>query len=249
MAALFAMTSASAQDNDNDKRFFNHLAVGVSAATTGIGVDVAMPICNYVDVRAGLSVFPKIKADADLDLGFNGGDYSGYNIPDEIEAEVKTGFTNGKILFDLYPGKSSIFHITVGAFFGSSQIVEVYNKEDGALKSIYDFNKAYPSQKIGVELGDYFLEPDAQGNMNACIKTASFKPYVGIGFGRSVPRKNRLGFSFEMGCQFWGSPKVYCNGEELSDEKLDSDSGDIAKVLSKITVYPVISFRLSGRIF
>ena len=38
----FAVTGASAQD-DNDKNLFNHLSVGVTAGTPGIGADVACP--------------------------------------------------------------------------------------------------------------------------------------------------------------------------------------------------------------
>ena len=48
---------------------------------------------------------------------------------------------------------------------------------------------------------------------------------------------------------FWGTPKIYCNGDELTNEDLGSDSGDVVEVLSKLKIYPVINFRLCGRIF
>ena len=108
-------------------------------------------------------------------------------------------------------------------------------------------NKDNPGNEMGSELGDYRLTPDDKGNISAEIKTASFKPYIGLGIGRAVPKK-RIGFMFEAGVQFWGSPKLYCNGDRLTEDDFNGEDGGLMKTLSKITVYPVINFRLCGRI-
>ena len=83
------------------------------------------------------------------------------------------------------------------------------------------------------------------------LKELNDNPYVGIGLGRAVP-KGRLGFQFDAGVQFWGTPKVYIDGangkEQLTEEDTNGDDGGAIKTLSKITVYPCISFRLVGRI-
>lgn len=242
--AIFTMTNAAAQDKDS--RLFNHLSVGANIGTTGFGLDVAMPAGNYVQVRAGFAVFPKIKVNTDLDLDIESA--NGYGGNTTVEIEGKTGFTNGKLLFDIFPFKSSSIHLTVGTYFGASKIVDAYNKEEGALKNVADWNANNPDNKIGVALGDYLLEPDANGNISAQIKTKAFKPYIGLGFGRAVPKKNRIGFMTELGVQFWGAPKVYCNGEELTDDKVGGDAGGVIKTLSKVSVFPVINFRLCGRI-
>ncbi|MDO4159905.1 MAG: hypothetical protein Q4D41_05580 [Prevotellaceae bacterium] len=244
LVALFTATSANAQDED--KNFLNHLSVGVNVGTPGYGIDVAVPLGNYFQIRGGIAILPDISVNTDLDV--NMASVTGLDIPNSVEIEAKTGFTNGKVLVDIFPFKRSSFHITAGAYFGSSEIVKAYNKEDGLLQDIATYNAAYPNNKIGYELGDYLLTPDENGNINAKIKTASFKPYLGIGFGRAVPKK-RIGFMFELGCQFWGSPKIYCNNDELTEEDFDGDGGDIVKTLSKISVYPVLNFRLCGRIF
>lgn len=251
MSLAMAFTASCAYAQEGDRNCFNHLSVGLSVGTTGIGIDVATPICNYVQVRAGVDFMPNIKINTDLDI--EAPSVPGYNVPENIDVEGKIGFTNGKLLFDIYPFKRSAWHVTAGAYFGSSKIIKAYNKEDGLLLDLAKYNNdveagLLPGQdKIGVELGDYLLEPDDNGNVNAYIKTASFKPYLGIGYGRAVPRK-RLGFMFDLGVQFWGSPKIYCNDHELKETDVDSDSGDFIKTLSKITVYPVINFRLCGRI-
>ena len=238
-------------DEEEDKNIFNHMSIGLNVGTPGIGIDVAMPICNYVQVRAGVSFVPNIKFDIDLDI--NAPDIEGYEIPDEIEVEAKVGFVNGKLLFDVYPFRRSSFFITAGAYFGSSKVIKAHNKEDGLLKDLANYNNdvdngVITGDKVGVELGDYLLEPDDNGNLDACIKTASFKPYLGLGFGRAVPKTKRVGFMFELGCQFWGTPKVYCNDIRIHEGDIDGDGG-IMKTISKIKVYPVLNFRICGKIF
>lgn len=251
VSLAMAFTTVGAQAQGSDRNCFNHLAVGVSVGTTGIGIDVATPICNYVQVRAGVDFVPNIKFDTDLDI--DAPSVAGYDIPNEIEVEGKVGFTNGKLLFDVYPFKKSSWHITAGAYFGSSKIIKAYNKQDGLLRDLANYNNDVEAgllpgmEKVGVELGDYLLEPDDDGNVNAYIKTASFKPYLGLGYGRAVPKK-RLGFMFDLGVQFWGTPKVYCNDHRLTEDDVDGEDGGIMKTLSKIKVYPVINFRLCGRI-
>lgn len=254
IALMMFAISANAQDEENqskDKNFFNHLSVGLNVGTPGIGIDVAMPICDYVQVRAGVSFIPSIKFSTDLDI--TSPEVQGYNIPEEVEVEGKVGFTNGKLLFDIYPFKNCGFFVSAGAYFGSSKPVKAYNKQDGILQAVSDYNNAVEDRKInaskiGAELGDYLLEPDDDGNVNAYIKTSSFKPYLGIGYGRAVPKK-RVGFMVELGVQFWGSPKVYCEDHKLEESDVDGDGGDILKTISKITVYPTLNFRICGRIF
>ena len=93
------------------------------------------------------------------------------------------------------------------------------------------------------------------------IEVAGFRPYLGLGFGRAVPKK-RIGCQFDMGVQFWGRPDViapmynksaYPSKSGYTEGKLDKasvsgDDGGFIKTLSKITVYPVLNFRLVGRI-
>jgi hypothetical protein len=112
---------------------------------------------------------------------------------------------------------------------------------------------------IGAEMGDYFVTPSPaeQGNFKAYAKVNSFRPYLGIGFGRAVP-KNRIGCQFDLGVQFWGKPDVYVPvydeaTKQFIDEKIDgdragNDAGKVLKTISKISVYPVLNFRLVGRI-
>lgn len=103
-------------------------------------------------------------------------------------------------------------------------------------------------QQKGLDLGNYLLTLDSCGNVDAMLKVASFRPYLGVGFGRAVPAKPRFAFNFDMGVQFWGTPKVSLHDHQLTESDTDSDSGEVLKYLSKAMVYPQINFRIVGRI-
>lgn len=262
-AAFIAMASASAQ---TDTRLFNHLSVGLDVGTTGIGADVAMPCTRFLEIQAGFSIMPKITystnvhpnltmyrdaASVEQSLGL-----------DEVPIQGKLNMVNGKFLFNVYPFPLNSLHLTVGAYFGKGDIIEVYNKQDGQLNAINQANQAIDEyntvaravgleeqERIGLKLGDYLLEPDAQGNAKATLKTNSFKPYVGIGYGRAVP-KGRIGFKVDLGILIWGSPDVIDhNGESLMKHDFEGKDGGAFRVISKFKVYPVLNLRLCGRIF
>lgn len=201
--------------------------------------------------------------------------YPGGNLPEKMEIEGKLKNTTGHVLIDLYPGGGS-FHFTVGAYFGPDEIISVYNKEEGFMKPITTYNEAianaalYPNvqqvvnqynlKMIGGELGDYFVTPNPaeKGDVKAYAKVKGFRPYVGLGFGRAVPKK-RIGCQFDLGVQFWGSPEIYVptydkaagtyQSEKIDGDKAGDDAGKVLKTVSKVSVYPVLNFRLVGRIF
>ena len=82
------------------------------------------------------------------------------------------------------------------------------------------------------------------------MKVNNFRPYLGLGFGRLIP-KNRIGFRFEMGVQFHGKPKVYADGVNADDllNQLDEEaSDDITKIMNDFKVWPVIKLSFRGRI-
>lgn len=198
-------------------------------------------------------------------------------LPNSMDVEGKLTNTTFHFLVDIYPFKNSGFHATVGFYAGGKELISVYNKDAGFLKPITQWNNVMTgatqlpqsvtdllqreglgkSDMIGAELGDYFIAPNPadNGDVKATIEVSSFRPYLGIGFGRAVPR-GRLGCQFDLGVQFWGTPKVYAptyeNGkylrQQLTDDHAGGDGGDVIKVISKIPVYPTINFRLVGRI-
>ena len=264
IASLAFMLEANALDS----RLFNHLSVGANVGTPGVGVDIAMPVTRFFDVQAGISIMPRFKYSTNVHLNLPLNEINSFLPPqeqidfDEIPIQGKLTMLNGKVMVNFMPFVISSFHLTVGAYFGGSDVIEVYNTQEGQLAPVNKANEAIdiynqnrlPSmpekENIGLKLGDYLLTPDAAGNVKATLRTKSFKPYVGLGFGRAVPGKKRLGFKFDLGVMFWGTPTVVDhNGEDLSKHDWDGKDGGAFRIISKFKVYPVLNFRLCGRIF
>lgn len=251
LLAAFGFSNASAQDMKFG--LFDHLGVGISLGTDGIGFDVAAPITDWAAVRAGMSIMPKVKYNDDYDIKSDSP-----TVTDEVNIEGKLNISDFKLLFDLYPIKSSSFHLTAGAFIGSKEVVKMYNTEM-FITDPADYGM------VGIMLGDHRFTSDEKGNVDANIEVASFKPYLGIGFGRAVPKKGRVAVSCDLGVKFWGTPKFYSwerdtrynKGEkgwlrytDLKKQDIDDDDADkFLDVMSKITIYPVLNIRISGRIF
>lgn len=224
-----------------DLRILNHLSVGAEVGTMGWGVDVSMPVTPFVDVQAGFSMLPKVGFDASLGLNRY---YDGWG---DITVRGETLMKNGKVMVNVMPIPIlTSFHVTVGAYIGPGDIVGMYNKEP--LLAISEHNALYPEDKIGLALGDYLLEPDSKGYINGRLKVFTAKPYVGIGIGRGVPKK-RIGFKFDIGCVFWGKPTVYCNDIKVLDTDLNGEGDEAMRIITKFKFYPVMNFRLCGKIF
>ena len=207
-----------------------------------------------------------------------------YNRPTEdIKVKATSALGGGHLLFDIHPFKSA-FRITAGLYFGKKDVITVDTKDDvmdGMAQwntDVYNYATGLPKTpaemtaeghadlaqmalangnelpRYGAEIGDYFLEPKADGSVSSFFRVSGVRPYVGLGFGRMVPKKSRLTCNVDLGVQFWGKPSVYLDGRngetELSkstfEEENDSEALD---VLSKITVYPQLTVRLVGRIF
>ena len=119
----------------------------------------------------------------------------------------------------------------------------------------------YGLKMIGAELGDYFITPDPaeNGDVEASIQVSGFRPYIGLGFGRCVPNMP-LGYQVDFGVQFWNTPKIYAPsydkstdsfiGEsQLDESKVGGDASGVIKTITKISVYPSITIRLTGKFF
>ena len=264
--ATLGLSQSYAQLDEDDFGFFDHVSAGISLGTDGIGIEVAAPLTYNFAVRAGYSFMPKIKyKEKDVSLGT---DPAFISDPERqlVDIEGKLNMGDFKLLFDYYPIRSSSFHVTAGAYIGKSKPVEVHNATPFLKQSAWG-NKGL---ELGSGIDSYTLVSELDGNVKAEMKVNSFKPYLGIGFGRAVP-KGVVGVQFDLGVQFWGKPEVWGNINSVNPEtglletkyqKIDKnrivtegkDSGykdfkDAVKTIEKFSVYPVLTLRINGRIF
>ena len=245
--SVFTATAAMAQETKKENKFglANRVGIGVGYGTEGLGFDVAIPLTQYVQVRAGLNIFPNINfsetADIDVNGSYNGYDYNGST---EMDLNAKFGRTYADLKFDCYPfGNGSSFFVTAGLSFGGSDLLKITGHSDDAVELMRQGLEPY------VEVADRQIGFDENGDITAGVKVKKVRPYLGLGFGRLIPKK-RVGFRFEIGAQFQGKPKIYAGDiDNVLDEVGDSDEKDyISKVMDWLKVYPVIKFSLRGRI-
>ena len=50
-----------AQNEVDEFGIFDHMSVGLNLGTTGVGIDLAAPVTDYLQVRAGYNYFPIFK--------------------------------------------------------------------------------------------------------------------------------------------------------------------------------------------
>ena len=245
--------------------------IGVDVATNvtpNVELRAGASFLPALSFNTNVNVFvPTISADQQKALDML--DIKVPSINSKVDVKLKPKMATFKLLVDLYPSKNSPFRFTVGAYIGGAQVATAVNSDVSAqeirnynatLNSVQPkldaFNKQYGTDykfdaapyRPKYVMGDYTLYPDEQGYAHAEVKVSAVRPYVGIGFGRAVPKNKSLGFSFDLGVQYWGTPKIYCNGEQMTKNGNGGDVDKLMDIAQSIPVYPVMSFRLCGKI-
>ena len=234
VVAMLTTNTASAQD----KEILNHVALGAEVGTTGWGFEAAAPITHYFTLRTGFTTLPRFNIKTDIN-------YTTHNEQKNVDIMGRAHMSDFKFLLDIYPFKHSSFHLTGGFYAGLPNLGTVRNT--GALEV---------EEGDGLEIGGIFIRPDEENQIHLRLQTNSFKPYVGLGFGRPVSSKHRMSAAFDLGVMFWGTPrmKVYSPDEDMwirvnKNDIDDKDFHDVVKTVEKIKVYPVLNLRVYYKIF
>lgn len=266
VAALSLCTmavSAETPQSDAPVKF----GVGGNIGTTGIGFDATLGISRVFQLRGGFSFLPKREFDYNAEVyndasvtinAWNTSNPSGAlpEIPEKMPFVIQPNMTTGHVLLDIYPRK--VFHLTLGVYIGKECVISAWNTDNSTTKPIYEANQYIASinntlpeyaaiHGIGVNLGDYLLTPDADGNIKSEIHVNKLRPYFGIGFGRTVPREKKVACTLDLGLQYWGKPTFYNNTREIASTELGSKAS--VKLATTLPVYPVVTFRICGRLF
>lgn len=261
MVAVILLTSVGSvmAQNEYKRGLFNHVGLNVGAGTEGISVGLAAPVTSFFEVEAGVNVMPSFKLSGDLDVDVNTSSLPqvpGVQYPSSatIHAEGSFDRTTFNVKANLYPfGGGSKFFIAAGLSIGGEKIAEV----NGSCDQLREFSQNLPSQElkdqfrqaVSANLAGYNLQFDENYNVQGDIRCKKVRPYLGLGFGRLVP-KNRLGMRLELGCQFMDKLKVYQNDTEIDINKALEDAGedDLSKFVKDLKIYPVVKFSFTGRI-
>ena len=239
-AVCLSMICVQVHAQKKELGYFNSVAIGANIGTTGWGVDLATPIGKYFALRAGVTIMPNYSMTEEVDVTLNGGQYN-YEYETSMDIEGSIGRISNEVLLNIYPFTRSSFFLTGGAAFSGDKLIKLkgHSAELEELQS--------KAENAGIEIGDYIIPVDKKGYVSGGIKVSSFRPYLGLGFGRIVPKK-RVGFLFELGFQFHKTPEVYTEYGSISNLLNEADN-EFTDIMNQLTVYPVIRFRLCGRLF
>ena len=161
-AAMMASVSMSAQIDKQPWGKFNHLNVGVTLGTTGLGVEASMPINNYLWVRSGLSFMPRMEVPMTFEIQV-GDDpktskakfnrmssalesFTGKPVSDNVYMTGKAKMWNWNVLFDIYPFQQNLhWRVTAGFFLGPSNVAEAFNQTESmaSLVAVDIYNNVY----------------------------------------------------------------------------------------------------------
>lgn len=248
--------------NTFERTVFNHVGINIGAGLEGISIGFASPVTNFLEVEGGLDIMPgmlKINGDIDIpeqEVTITGeGSTSVIEIPDAtVDARAKFSRTQFHLKANVYPfGSNTKFFIAAGISVGGKKLAKLSGHSE-QLKQWTEQN--YPQYKqqiidqVSADLADYDVKFNDDFTISGDIRCNDFRTYLGLGFGRLVP-KNRLGFRFELGCQFMGRLKVYQGDKQLSIDQMLKDvevDDDISKLIQDWRWYPCLKMSIVYRI-
>ncbi len=248
LSVLFGTTSLFAQRDGVEP--FKNLSVGLNIGIlSGVGIDAGTYVSDHVGLRAGFSYLKSPSFEYEIDAWVEDKQHANYNYEATVEAKARVNLSTFKVLADYYPNKKWPFHVTGGFYIGASNIVTV----DALADDISIDGKSYKKENIKnwyIDVGDTRIKAK-DGKVDAAITTWSVKPYVGIGFGNTVPMKHRVGVMGELGVMFHGKPKITSKADPdiMTHVAEADDSEEFFDVMHKIVGIPVLSIRICGRIF
>jgi len=151
---LFSLLLLFASTSFAQRSYFNHLDVSATAGTTGLGIEVATPLSDMIDLRVGFDAMPHFSFNSNFGVsGMKKDEFGNWveiddsqfqrmaslaesittiTVKDHVVMESTPTMYNFKMLVDVYPFKSfnngvKNIYFTAGFYWGSSKIGETIN--------------------------------------------------------------------------------------------------------------------------
>lgn len=161
---------------------FSHVALGVRVSPLGIGVEMATPLSQRFNLRAGVNFFH----------------YTDNLTTSGVNYQARISFTSAQASLDWFPWGRS-FHISPGALVYSNNRIAADGEVPGG-------------DSFSVNNTDYVSSPSDPIRGSAHIAFAHVAPMVTAGWGNLIPRNGRRSsIPFEFGFAYVGDPKVSLN--------------------------------------
>lgn len=162
IAICSGITAGAQTSEGQEKGYFKHLDASLTMGTTGLGFDLASPMGEYAQLRAGFSFMPHIHHtmtfevqvgdDASLSKSkfqtLSGllNDMTGYQVDNRIDVIGVPTYYNFNLLVDVFPFKNNKhWHFTAGFYWGNSKIAKAYNTTEDmvSLVAVGIYNNMY----------------------------------------------------------------------------------------------------------
>lgn len=164
-AFAFAQKPGASQQDFSDVKAFRNVQVGLSAGTTGVGLEVGTYLCKPLRMRVGIGYMPQITIARSYSMAsvsdqpqtedqnsrierlceLLGNFMNSDNVDPYVDMDHKLAFWNAKVLFDVYPFHKKNWHFTVGAYLGPKKLGRAINlqSEAATMTAIKFYNSMY----------------------------------------------------------------------------------------------------------
>lgn len=162
VALIMGSVATNAQEQKPSLFHVNHMELGITLGTTGIGFDVAIPAIDRVWLRTGFSYMPRIEVPMTFDVQVGDdpatsqskfdklssllSNFTGNKVEPEVEMIGKPKFWNWNFMVDVFPLKNNYhWHATIGFSLGPTKVAEAFNKTESmaSLLSVDIYNNLY----------------------------------------------------------------------------------------------------------
>ena len=259
-------TAIQAQNDKKDFTAFKHMDLGVTVGSTGLGIDIASPLGNSVQVRTGFEIMPRFEQSLYFDIQSFGYNEDGqiqssefdimadrlealtnYRAKPSVEMIGKPTLWNFKLMVDVFPFRNKHWHLTAGFHWGPSKIAEAVNSLNDAtsLVAVNIYNKLYDKAESGdpiyqgFSLGSEWLE---NGRM-------------GIHLGDYADRYlTKIVVDYDEYGDFIGSHEEFildANGNKIHEPyRMEPDNNCTVSATVKVNSFkPYLGFGYGGRLF
>ena len=185
---------SSAQTSESQENgFFKHLDASLTVGSTGLGFDLASPMGEYAQLRAGFSFMPHIhyKMNFEVQVGDDASkskskfqtlsgllkDMTGYQVDNSVDMIGVPTYYNFNLLVDVFPFKNNKhWHFTAGFYWGNSKIGKAYNTTEDmpSLVAVGIYNNMY-EKAINNET---FVTINYNGNPMAITDNPEYQDYL-----------------------------------------------------------------------
>lgn len=196
----------------------NRYAIALNGSTLGGGLEVARNISPKLNLRLRANTLSIENYVQDIDV-----DDATLNVT------ADTRFLEFDLSLEYLPFTKSSFKLVGGASYFTDGKTTALGTYDGE-----------------ITYGEIVLGPEDIGDLEVTLDYNGFAPYVGLGFGRAVPKKT-IGVAFEAGTFYLPKPEVGIVATGML-EPTSEQASSLEEDIKDYRWFPYLNLRISVKI-